>query len=50
MVADRRRLDSLIRKSSSVLGCSLDTVEMEGDRRIVDKLSSVMENTSHVML
>ena len=29
--ADRKRLNKLIKRASSVLGCSLDTVEVVGD-------------------
>ena len=39
----------MIKKASSVLGCPLDTVEVVGDRRIVAKLSSTMDNSSHPM-
>ena len=47
--ADRKRLNKLIRRASSVLGCPLDTVEVVGDRRMVAKLSSLMDNSSHPM-
>ncbi|KAF7691794.1 hypothetical protein HF521_010761 [Silurus meridionalis] len=45
--ADRKRLDKLIRKASSVLGIPLDTVQEVGERRMVTKLSSLLENASH---
>ena len=43
------RLDKLVRKASSVLGCPLDTVEVVGDRRMMAKLSSLMSHASHPM-
>lgn len=45
--ADRKRLDKLIRKASSVLGIPLDTVQEVGERRMVAKLSSLLKNASH---
>ncbi|CAM4584620.1 unnamed protein product [Leuciscus chuanchicus] len=45
--ADRKRLDKLIRKASSVLGIPLDTVQEVGERRMVAKLSSLLQNASH---
>ena len=47
--ADRRRLDKIIRRAGSVLGCSLDPVEVVGERRMVAKLSSMMVKDSHPM-
>lgn len=44
---DRNRLNRLIRKASSVLGCPLDSVEEVGDRRMLAKLTSIMDNISH---
>ncbi len=49
LVADRRKLDKLIKKASSVLGCPLDLVEVVGERRMMTKLSSLMNNDSHPM-
>ena len=46
---DRKRLDKLIKKASSVLGCPLDPVEVVGSRRMITKLSSMMVNESHPM-
>ena len=43
--ADRRRLDKLIKKSSSVLGCPLDSVQEVGESRMMDKLSSHLQDT-----
>ena len=45
--ADRKRLDRLIRRASSVLGYPLDPVEVVGQRRMMVKLSSLMDNQSH---
>ena len=45
--ADRKRLDKLIKKASSVLGCPLETVEEVGERRITAKLSSMLDTDSH---
>ncbi|KAI5101598.1 C-C motif chemokine 3-like [Silurus meridionalis] len=45
--ADRKGLDKLIRKASSVLGIFLDTVQEVGERRMVTKLSSLLQNASH---
>ena len=47
--ADRKRLDRLTNKASTVLGCPLDTVQVVGERRMVAKLSSMMDNESHPM-
>ncbi|XP_055367950.1 uncharacterized protein LOC129604646 [Betta splendens] len=44
---DRKRLDRIIRKSSSVLGCTLDTVQEVGERRVLAKLTSIMDQVSH---
>ncbi|KAL3987642.1 hypothetical protein ACER0C_014757 [Sarotherodon galilaeus] len=46
---DRKRLTRLIRRASSVLGCPLDPVEVVSDRRMVAKLSSLLDNISHPM-
>ena len=45
--ADRKRLNKLVKKASSVLGCPLDPVEVVGDRRMTTKLLSIMEDASH---
>ncbi|KAI3358300.1 hypothetical protein L3Q82_014677 [Scortum barcoo] len=40
---DRRRMDRLVRRASSVLGCPLDSVEVVGNgRRMMAKLSSLL--------
>ena len=45
--ADRKRLDRLNRRASSVLGYLLDPVEVVGQRRMMAKLSSFKDNQSH---
>ena len=45
--ADRKRLNKLIKRASSVPGSSLHPAEGVGDRRMIAKLSSMLENTSH---
>ncbi|KAM9317524.1 uncharacterized protein KZ484_021968 [Pholidichthys leucotaenia] len=42
--ADRKRLNKLIKKARSVLGQRLDPVEEIGERRMVAKLSSLLES------
>ncbi|TWW73515.1 RNA-directed DNA polymerase from mobile element jockey [Takifugu flavidus] len=44
---DRKRMDRLVRRASSVLGCPLDSVEVVGNGRMMAKLSSMLNNTSH---
>ena len=44
---DRKRLNKLVRKASSVLGCPLESVEGVGERRMLAKLTSIRDNTSH---
>lgn len=44
--ADKKRLSRLVKNASSVLGCPLDPVEVVGERRMMAKLSSLMENMS----
>ncbi|TWW68206.1 hypothetical protein D4764_19G0000040 [Takifugu flavidus] len=44
---DRKRMDRLVRRASSVLGCPLDSVEVVGNGRMIAKLSSMLNNTSH---
>ncbi|KAK3542872.1 hypothetical protein QTP70_006148 [Hemibagrus guttatus] len=44
---DRKRLNKLVRRASSVLGCPLDLVEEVGERRMLAKLRIIMNNTSH---
>ncbi|KAL3967363.1 NLR family CARD domain-containing protein 3 [Sarotherodon galilaeus] len=47
--SDRKRLNRLIRWASSILGCPLDPVEVVSGRRMVAKLSSLLDNISHPM-
>ncbi|KAI4892844.1 hypothetical protein NFI96_004929 [Prochilodus magdalenae] len=47
--ADRRRLDKLLKRVGSVLGSPLDPVQVVGDRRMLSKLASMLENHSHPM-
>ena len=45
--ADRRRLDKLIKKASSFLGCPLEPVEEVVERRTTAKLSTIMDRDPH---
>uniref|UniRef100_A0AAV2LI61 Uncharacterized protein n=1 Tax=Knipowitschia caucasica TaxID=637954 RepID=A0AAV2LI61_KNICA len=47
---DRKKLDKVIRKSSSVLGCSLDTMQQVGDRRVLDKLTLLLDHDCHPLM
>ncbi|TWW69303.1 putative RNA-directed DNA polymerase from transposon BS [Takifugu flavidus] len=44
---DRKRMDRLVRRANSVLGCPLDSVVVVGNGRMMAKLSSMLNNTSH---
>ena len=44
--AGRKRLDKLIKKASSILGCPLDSVQVVGESRMMDKLSSLLVQES----
>ncbi|TWW71677.1 hypothetical protein D4764_16G0001740 [Takifugu flavidus] len=46
-IMDRKRMDRLVRRAGSVLGCPLDSVEVVGNGRMMAKLSSMLNNTSH---
>ncbi|KAI4898460.1 hypothetical protein NFI96_011945, partial [Prochilodus magdalenae] len=48
-LADRKRLDKLLKRAGSVLGSPLDPVQVVGDRRMLVKLASMLENDSHSM-
>ena len=48
-VAERKRLDKLIRKASSVTGCPLDSMQEVGNKRILTTLTSLLDNVSHPM-
>lgn len=43
---DRKRLNKLVRKANSVLGCPLDTTEEVGGRRMLAKLTSIRATDS----
>ena len=45
--AGRKRLDKLIEKASSILGCPLDSVLVLEESRMLDKLSSLTVKESH---
>lgn len=45
--SEREKLDRLVKRAGSVLGCSLDPVEVVSDRRMVAKLPSILDNVSH---
>ncbi|TWW59860.1 hypothetical protein D4764_06G0013900, partial [Takifugu flavidus] len=44
---DRKRLNKLVRRAGSVLDCSLDSIEEVGERRMLAKLTSIMDTPSH---
>ena len=44
---DRKRLNRLVRRAGSVLDCPLDSIEEVGERRMLAKLTSIMDNPSH---
>ncbi|KAI3364550.1 hypothetical protein L3Q82_011346, partial [Scortum barcoo] len=44
---DKKRLNRLIKRASSVCGSPLDSIEVMGERRALAKLSTIMDNTSH---
>ncbi|KAI3365695.1 hypothetical protein L3Q82_010756, partial [Scortum barcoo] len=43
---DKKRLNRLIKRASSVCGCPLDSIEVMGERRALAKLSTIIDNTS----
>lgn len=43
------RLNKLVKRVSSVLGCPLDFVEEVVDRRMLAKLTSIMDNSSYLL-
>ena len=45
--SDTNRLNKLIRKAGSVIGCKQDTVEAVVERRTLNKLLSIMDNPDH---
>ena len=44
---DRKRRNKLVGRDGSVLGWTLAPVEVVEERRILDKLASIMSNSSH---
>ena len=44
---DRKEIVKLVRRTASVLGCPLDFVETVGERRMLAKLTSIMEKPCH---
>ena len=44
---DRKRLNELVKRADSVLDCPLDSSEEVGERRMLAKLTSIMDNPSH---
>ncbi len=46
-VADRNKLDKLIRRAGSVLGMELDPVHIVSERRMLSKFYSILDNSSH---
>ncbi|KAM9385761.1 uncharacterized protein fndc7b [Pholidichthys leucotaenia] len=47
MERDRKCLNRLVKRASSALAGPLDSTEVVGERRMLAKLMSVMDNTSH---
>jgi hypothetical protein len=41
------RLNKLIRKAGSVIGCNLDTLEAVVERRMLNKLLAILDNPDH---
>ncbi len=46
-VADRNKLDKLIRRAGSVLDMELDSVHVVAERRMLSKLYSILDNPAH---
>ena len=44
---DKKRLEKMIRRASSIVDCPLDSVEPVGERRMLAKLSNIMNDPSH---
>ena len=44
---NRRKVGKLVRKSSSVLGAPLDSVETVGERKMLAWLASIMDSSRH---
>ncbi|XP_076012205.1 globoside alpha-1,3-N-acetylgalactosaminyltransferase 1-like [Genypterus blacodes] len=45
---DRKRLNRLVRRASSVLDGPLDSIGVVGERRLLAMLTSIMDNTPHL--
>lgn len=43
------RLNKLIKKAGSVIGCKLDSIEAVVERRTLNKLLSIMDNPDHLL-
>uniref|UniRef100_A0AAX7SJH0 Reverse transcriptase domain-containing protein n=1 Tax=Astatotilapia calliptera TaxID=8154 RepID=A0AAX7SJH0_ASTCA len=46
-VADANRLNKLIRKASNVVGMELDSLKVVSERRMLSKIKTMLDNTSH---
>lgn len=46
---DKNKLNRLVKRASSVLGCPLDSVDEVKRKRVLDKVKSIMTNTFHPM-
>lgn len=42
---DRRKLDKLVKRTNSILSCSLNSIQEVADKRMVAKLTAIMDNT-----
>lgn len=46
---DRKRPNILVTRASSVLDCLLDSTDVVGESRMLSKLTSIMDDTSHLL-
>ena len=46
-IGERNKLDKTIKKASSVVGLRMEGLQSVAERRIMDKLNSIMSNASH---
>ena len=46
-LADRNRVDTIIKKASSVVNSKLDTVQQMAEDRMLSKMRTILRNTSH---
>ncbi|TWW71213.1 hypothetical protein D4764_17G0006960 [Takifugu flavidus] len=44
---ERKRLNKLVRRAGSLLDCSLDSIDEVGEKRMLAKLTSIMDTPSH---